>query len=302
MRRRLSRAANRRPARAVKRRPGHVPSPRITGLVFDLDGTLILSDRALGSYHVLPGAAELLAVLAERGVPYAVFTNGSAYPPAAQAAKLRANGLPVEDEQMLTPSSVAAHLMGRRQVRRALVLGTPGTGQALREAGIQTLHPNDSYDADSIDAVYVGWYPDCTMRCIEAACRAIWAGARLYAASDVPFFATQHGKTMGYSCAIVGAIRHMTRAPMTLTGKPSRAALRFAIRRLGRPAREIAVVGDDPEVDISMARRAGAHAFAVLSGVTTVEDWRSERGHRRPDRVLERLADVAALVTAPHSG
>jgi NagD protein len=86
---------------------------------------------------------------------------------------------------------------------------------------------------------------------------------------------------------------------MTLTGKPSREAMRFAIRRLGRPLHEIAVVGDDPEVDIGMARRAGAHAFAVLSGVTTVKDWRAERGHRRPHRVLGGLEDLELLVTAP---
>jgi 4-nitrophenyl phosphatase len=284
----------------MKRRASRPPrSPRITGLVFDLDGTLILSDRALGRYEVLPGAAEILTQLAQSGIPYAVFTNGSAYPPAAQAAKLRAHGLPVGDEQMLTPSSVAAHLMRRRKVRRALVLGTPGTGQALRDAGIEVVHPNEQHEAAGIDAVYVGWYPDCTMRCIEAACLAIWAGARLYAASDVPFFATKQGRTMGYSCAIIGAIRHLTRAPMTLTGKPSREAMRFAIRRLGRPLHEIAVVGDDPEVDIGMARRAGAHAFAVLSGVTTVKDWRAERGHRRPHRVLGGLEDLELLVTAP---
>jgi 4-nitrophenyl phosphatase len=283
----------------MKRRAPRPGSPRITGLIFDLDGTLILSDRALGRYEVLPGAAEILGQLAQSGIPFAVFTNGSAYPPAAQAAKLRSHGLPIGDEQMLTPSSVAAHLMRRREVRRALVLGTPGTGQALRDAGIDVVHPDDPHEARGVDAVYVGWYPDCTMRCIEAACHAIWAGAKLYGASDVPFFATKHGKTMGYSCAIIGAIRHMTGAPMTLTGKPSRAAMRFATRRLGRPMREIAVVGDDPEVDIGMARRAGAHSFAVLSGVTTVQAWRGETGHRRPHRVLAHLLDLAALVMPP---
>jgi len=166
--------------RARGGRLGH--GARISALVFDLDGTLLLSDRALGEYRVLPGAVPLLAQLAERGVPYAVLTNGSAYPPAIQAAKLRAHGLTVRDEQMITPSSVAAHLMQRRGVRRALVLGTSGTGEALREAGIETVHPHEPHVPAGIDAVYVGWYPDCTMRCIERACEAVWAGARLYAA------------------------------------------------------------------------------------------------------------------------
>src|SRR4029450_5270309 len=107
----------------------------------------------------------------------------------------------------------------------------------------------------------VGWHPDCTMKDIEAACRAIWAGAKLYVASDVPFFATQHGRSMGYSYAIAGAIRRITKAPMILTGKPSLRALRFVARRLGVSARHVGVVGDDPLVEIVMAHRGGATAF-----------------------------------------
>src|SRR3989442_4869675 len=50
----------------------------------------------------------LFRSLKERHVPFALLTNGSAYPPAEQAAKLREVGLPVDDEQMITPSSIAA--------------------------------------------------------------------------------------------------------------------------------------------------------------------------------------------------
>jgi hypothetical protein len=34
----------------------------IKGFMFDLDGRLLLSDRALGGYEVLPGAIEVLSV------------------------------------------------------------------------------------------------------------------------------------------------------------------------------------------------------------------------------------------------
>ncbi len=36
--------------------------------------------------------------LQKRGTPFVVLTNGSAYPPVEQAAKLRKLGLPVEDD------------------------------------------------------------------------------------------------------------------------------------------------------------------------------------------------------------
>ena len=281
------------PVRAARpRTPGRQP---IRGLVFDVDGTLLLSDRSLGGYEVLPGAIETLTELRQRGVPFVLLTNGSAYPPAEQAARLRGVGLPVDDDQMITPSSVTADVMSRRGIRRALVLGSRGVGQALREMGVETVHTGEP-GAREVDAVYIGWHPECGMKDIEAACHAIWAGAKLYVASDVPFFATKQGRTIGYTFAIVGAVRRVTRAPAILTGKPSLHALRFAAARLRVPMHAIGVVGDDPLVEVAMARRGGAAAFGVTTGVTTAKDWRRQPPGRRPDRVLGKLTAVLASV------
>jgi len=267
--------------------------------MFDLDGTLLLSDRSLNGYEILPGAAELLTELARRAFPFVVLTNGTAFAPAEQAEKLRKLGLPVRDQCMLTPSSVAADLMTRAGVRRALVLGVPAVGQALRDARIETVEVGEPGERE-VQAVYVGWHPECDMKAIEAACHAIWAGAKLYVASDVPFFATKQGRTMGYSYAIVGAIRRVTRAPMILTGKPSMHALRFAARRLELRCRDLGVVGDDPSVEIIMARRGGAKSFAVTTGVTSPKEWDRQTGLRRPERVLRRLDDLLESVDAHH--
>jgi 4-nitrophenyl phosphatase len=265
--------------------------PLIKGFMFDLDGTLLLSDHALGDYQVLPGAIEVLADLAAKSIPYLVFTNGSAYPPPEQARRLRGLGLPVADDRMFTPSSVAADVMARHGIRRTLVLGKRGVGYALNESGIQTVFPGEPR-AREADAVYVGWHPECHMKDIEAACQAIWAGAKLYVASDVPFFATREGRSMGYSYAIVGAIRRMTKVPMILTGKPSLHAMRFVARKLGVPVRNVGVVGDDPAVEIIMARRGGATAFGVTTGVMKQDDWERESGKRRPHYVLNDLREL----------
>jgi 4-nitrophenyl phosphatase len=271
--------------------------PRIRGLMFDVDGTLLLSDRSLSSYQILPGAVETLVTLNERGVPFVLLTNGSAYPPAEQAARLRAAGLPVMDSQMITPSSVTAEHMSRRGIRRALVLGTRGVGYALAESGIETTYTGEPR-TNEVDAVYVGWHPDCGMKDIDAACHAIWAGATLYAASDVPFFATRQGRAIGYTYAIIGAIRRLTKAPVIVTGKPSLHALRFVSRRLGVALRHIGVVGDDPLVETLMARRGGATSFAVTTGTTSLAEWQRQPPARRPHRVLSDLRELLAMVAS----
>jgi len=101
---------------------------------------------------------------------------------------------------------------------------------------------------------------------------------------------------MGYSYAITAAIRRVTRARMILTGKPSLHALRFVARRLGLRRRDLGIVGDDPLVDIMMARRGGAQSFAVTTGVTAHEEWERQTGLRRPEQVLSRLGDLLESV------
>jgi len=266
----------------------------VEGFVFDLDGTLVLTDRSLSAYQVLPGAVEILSVLKARGIPFVVLTNGTKYPPEEQAPKLRAVGLPISDDALLNPSSVAADIMPRRGVKRVLVLGTPGVGHALAEAGIETVFTHDE-GTDRVDAVYIGWHPDCRMRDIEAAVKAIWNGAELYVASDVPFFATAGGKTMGYSYAISAAVRRITRAPMILTGKPSLHALRLVAKRLGIPKSKVGVVGDDPLVEMIMARRGGAVGFGVTTGISKASDWAKQPPGRRPHRVLRSLGELLGV-------
>ena len=269
----------------------------IEGLMLDLDGTLLLSNSSLSGYTLLPGAVELLNEVKARGIPFVVLTNGTAYPAAEHAPRLRALGLPISDDALLTPSSVAADLMPRRGVKQALVLGTDGVGHPLREAGIQTLFTGQA-GAEHAQAVYIGWHPDCRMKDIETAVKAIWNGAELYVASDVPFFATANGKTMGHSHAIAAAVRKLTRAPMILTGKPSLHALRFVAKRLGVPMRRIGVVGDDPLVEMIMARRGRAIGFGVTTGISKEKDWARQPLSRRPQRVLRNLEELLAFVTA----
>ena len=270
------------------------PSRPAEGVMFDLDGTLILSDRQLGQYRLLPGAVELLQELDRRGTPFLALTNGSAYPSAQQAPRLAALGLPIGADRLYTPNSVAIDLFRDKGVERVLVLGTPGVAAALNEEGVATAVPGDA-EAEQADAVYVAWHPACSMNDIHAACSAVLRGAAFYCASDVPFFATQQGPAFGYSCAIAGAIVRVTGVEPELTGKPSQAALRFVASRLGVAPERVAVIGDDPRVEMEMARGGGAIGIGVTTGTTSREQWAAQDEVRRPHHVIDSLAEFLPL-------
>jgi NagD protein len=82
---------------------------------------------------------------------------------------------------------------------------------------------------------------------------------------------------------------------MILTGKPSVHALRLVARKLGIRMREVGVVGDDPGVEVIMARRAGAVAFGVTTGVMDAAEWDRQAGMRRPHRVLSGVHELLDL-------
>jgi HAD superfamily hydrolase (TIGR01450 family) len=264
------------------------------GVMFDLDGTLILSNKNLGDYKVLPGAVGVLEALKARGIPYLALTNGSAYPAHVQAPKLRGIGLPIPDENLFTPNSVAAHVFRERGVRRVLVLGLQGVADALNGDGVATCFPGDP-GAEEADAVYVAWHPDCTMPHIHAACEAVLGGAQLFTASDVPFFASQQGRSFGYSCAISGAIARVTGKEPEVTGKPSLHAMEFVAARLGVAIGEVAVIGDDPKVETEMARLGGAIGIGVTTGTTSFEEWAATAPERRPHRVIDRIDAILEM-------
>jgi HAD superfamily hydrolase (TIGR01450 family) len=241
---------------------------RTRGFVFDLDGTLVLGDQLNKGVRPLPGALALTQRLHSQQVPFVILTNGTTRPPQAYGAMLRELGFPIRDEMVLTPAAVAADFLSRHKVRRAMVLGGEGVWRPLQEAGIEVTPPDQKAGSPpQVEAVFVGWFREFTMEHLEAACHAVWAGASLYTASLAPFFATAGGRALGTSRAISAMITSLTGRRARIMGKPSLEALRCAGRRLGMRPVDLAVVGDDPTLEVLMAHRGGSLAIAVQSGI-----------------------------------
>ena len=263
------------------------------GFIFDMDGTLVLGDRVNHGLRPLPGAVEMLAWVRGRGLPYVVFTNGTNRAPAHFASVLRDAGLDVPDDLMMTPASSAVVMFTKRRYRRVMVLGGEGLAGPLRAAGIEVLPPVET--PSGVDAVFVGWFPEFTMPALEAACHAVWAGAALFSASQTPFFAAANGRALGTSRAITAMIRSLTGCRLTVAGKPSLDALRAAATRLGVRPSDIAVVGDDPLLEVPMAHRGRALAIAVDTGLGDATAYDHLPETRRPHLRLRGVDELLEI-------
>lgn len=263
------------------------------GFVFDMDGTLVLGDQRNHALRPLPGAIDITERLGERGIPYVVVTNGTTRTPQEYARTLREIGFDIEDDEVITPATSAVEVFARQGHRRVLVLGNEGLIHPLWAAGIEVVAPTGRPTAD---AVLVGWYPEFTMPALEAACHAVWSGAGLYSCSQSMFFATAGGRALGTSRAISAMIMSLTGCDVEVVGKPSLHALRCAADRLGVSMPELAVVGDDPELEMPMAHRGDSLAIAVSTGIGDADAFAELPAASRPHLRLEGVDDLLSLL------
>jgi 4-nitrophenyl phosphatase len=271
----------------------------VRGFVFDLDGTLVLGDRSNRGLRPLPGAIEITRWARRRELPIAAFTNGTTKTPQELAGTLRDIGFDLPDEVVLTPAVSAADVLARRGHHRVLVLGHEAVAAPLREAGLDVVWPGGAgLPGDTraeADAVLVGWFPEFSMAALEAACHAVWAGAAVYSASQSMFFATAQGRAIGTSRAISAMIKSLTGCRVHIVGKPSLAALRSAAARLGLRPPQLAVVGDDPELEVPMAHRGRALAIAVGSGLANADSFDHLPPELRPHLYLHGVDELLAI-------
>jgi NagD protein len=210
------------------------------------------------------------------------------------AETLRRIGFDLPDEAVLTPATSAVDhflAMGHRSV---LVLGGDGVKEPLRRAGIEVIEPKGKPEAD---AVLAGWYREFTMDDLEAACHAVLGGAALYSCSQSVFFATAEGRALGTSRVICAMISSVTGVTEQIVGKPSLIGLRCAAQRLDVAPQELAVVGDDPELEMAMARDAGALAIAVGTGIHPADRYTGLPPKHSPHLTVDGVGGLLALLS-----
>ncbi len=264
----------------------------IGAAVFDIDGTLAMMDKKTGLYTALPGAVEAVTACRSAGIAVIAYTNGTFFPPAHYYPKLAEVGLWFAPGHILTPAVVAAHHLKETGHRRVMALGAEGTTVPLREAGLEVVAP--SATEAPVDAVVLGWTHNFGLAELEALVQAVWDGAIPYTMSAAPYFAGAKGRILGVSGAVSAMIAQTTEIVPIVLGKPSVLGMEMIAKLTGRPSTEAVVIGDDPSLEIRMARKAGAYAIGVTTGLFDRHAFMRVSSEERAHLVLDNLGDLGA--------
>lgn len=85
----------------------------------------------------------------------------------------------------------------------------------------------------------------------------------------------------------------------TVVGKPSRFLLKRICSASGLQPRQLCIVGDNLNTDITWGNEYGAGTVLVMTGVTDRATLQKDgTGTRRPATVLESVADMASMFAA----
>jgi glycerol-1-phosphatase len=262
--------------------------------LFDLDGVVYLGPVAV------PGAAEGIAALRQRGARVGFVTNNAARPPAAVAGHLVELGIPAVAEDVVTSAQAGADLVRSRfgPGIRVLVVGGEGVVKALDEAG---LLPVWSADEEPV-AVLQGWGVELTWQQLNEAAIAIHRGAHWVATNTDPTRPTDRGLVPGNGAAVAAVAMAVSVTP-EVAGKPYRPLLDDTVARIG--ARRPIFVGDRLDTDIAGAVNAGLDNMLVLTGSHGPADLLIARPGERPTHLgydLRALLDPPLVVTSDATG
>lgn len=257
-------------------RESNLKANALKGFVFDIDGVLHLDGAPI------PGAAEAVARLRERGYGVCFFTNVTASNRAARAARLCEYGVEADPSEILTASSVTADWLRARGCPRCYLL-LHGSGRDEFD-GLEL-------DAAKPDVVVMGEMGEtlCPAH-LSRALEALLHGAELVAIQKNRYW-LQDGRRLLDIGAYTAALEFASGKQATVIGKPAPYGYRAALRLLGLPAGRVAMVADDLTVDLAGARAVGMRTLLVESGEYGPA---SAQSGEPPDLILPSVADLPA--------
>ncbi|MDE1170560.1 MAG: HAD-IIA family hydrolase [Verrucomicrobium sp.] len=250
--------------------------------LLDMDGVIYRENQ------LIPGAADLVALFQEKGIPFLFLTNNSAPTPDELAIKLKHLGIKdLYPRHFYTSALNTADFLWETHPNcTAYVLGEGGLIGALQEAKI----PNDAI-APHYVVVGEGFPP---MDKIVKAHELIEKGARLVVTNPDCWCPVASDKTRPGAGALAAYLETSTGQRPYYLGKPNPYMFSRARKRLlqgqGHADWNVIMVGDTMETDIRGAVEIGMQAYLVLTGSTSL----GEMGDYvyQPTRVLESVADL----------
>ncbi len=250
----------------------------IKGLLIDLDGVLYTGDTPV------EGAQQAIDHIRERGYRFRFISNTTRKCRATIADNLQRMGFSIDVSSIFTPSLAAVAYMKAAGKKTFMLLATGDVDKDFPQEG------NLSPEQDRADYVIIGdGGENMTYGNLTRVFRLVINGADIIALEKDRYWMAHEGLMLSAG-PFVAALEYATGRSATVIGKPSHQFFDIALRDLGLPADQVAMVGDDIITDITGARNAGMRTILVRTGKFSPADL--EGSSDKPDAVIDSIASL----------
>ncbi|MBD0269496.1 MAG: TIGR01458 family HAD-type hydrolase [Cyanobacteria bacterium Co-bin8] len=251
----------------------------INGLLLDLNGVFYVSHRTL------KGAVSTVERLKESGIPHRFATNNTTESVADLSRHLKAIGLPIEPESIISAPYAAVLYLRQKGNPTLFPLLSKETRQDFAEFNVSET---------AADVVVLGDMGDeWSYQALNRAFKLILKGAELIALHKAKYWQWEAGLQLDIG-AFATALEFATGQQATVIGKPNAAFFNLALKDLGLPPEQVAMVGDDIEDDIGGAQALGIQGILVKSG--KYREPLVQKSAVVPDMVVDSLDDMLNLI------
>jgi len=254
----------------------------VRAALIDLDGVVYTADRPV------PGAADAVARLVERGIPHLFLTNTTSRPRAALVEKLAALGVATRVDRILTPPVAARRWVAQHAPGPAALFVPAATAGEFGDLPRLPERAERGAASVVVGDLGEGW----SFATLNRAFRLLMDEPRpaLVALGMTRYWRAADGLRLDVA-PFIKALEHASGAEAVVLGKPAAGFYRAALELLERPPGEVVMVGDDIVGDVQGAQRQGMRGVLVRTGKFRPGDL---EGAIRPDAVLASLADFPA--------
>jgi HAD superfamily hydrolase (TIGR01458 family) len=247
----------------------------MAAILLDVEGVLHVSGEAI------PGAPEAVAELRRAGHRLRFVTNNTTRARATLADELRRGGFELDDSELQTTASAAAHaLAGRRVLALVMAALVPDLdGIELVGDGAEAVLLGGADETDETGRVF-------SYMNLARAFGELELGAELYCLHKNTWWQTSRGPMLDTG-AFVAGLEYASGVEATVLGKPSPAYFEAALEALDAEPELTWMVGDDLESDIAGAQRFGLKTVLVRTGKFRPDQL--ERSTVVPDAVVSSI-------------
>ena len=231
----------------------------------------------------IPGAADFVGRLEERGAKFLLLTNNSMYTPRALQLRLEHSGLWVPTDSIYTSAMATARFLQSQD--------PDGTAYAIGESGLTTALHDAGYTLTDVDPRYVvlGETASYSFEAIAKATRLVADGAR-FVATNPDVAGPSEAGIIPATGSVAALISSAAGVRPYFVGKPNPLMMRTALNAIDAHSEDSVMIGDNMNTDIIMGLESGLETVLVLSGVTRHADvGRYSYGQTR---VVESVAKI----------